>query len=91
MLSSSYNTITSKLCHTKSTYSSRLSYHHQAGLGVTEDTGSTQRFQLKIENKELFEQNIELQNSVYEVEKRRYQAGNLGEEQVELLIYDMNE
>ena len=64
----------------------------QAGK-IREDMNCSERkrFELEIENKELFERNIELQNSVYEVEKRRYQAGNLGEEQVELLIYDMNE
>jgi hypothetical protein len=38
--------------------------------------------------KEFLERNMELQNSVNEVEKRRYQARNLGEEQVELLIFD---
>jgi hypothetical protein len=49
------------------------------------------RLEFEIENKELLERNIELQNVVNEVEKRRYQARNLGEEQVELLIFDKNE
>eukprot|EP00092_Neocalanus_flemingeri_P009650 GFUD01010391.1.p1 GENE.GFUD01010391.1~~GFUD01010391.1.p1 ORF type:complete len:640 (+),score=259.80 GFUD01010391.1:68-1987(+) len=49
------------------------------------------RLDLEIENKELVERNKELQGSVSEGEKRRYQARNLGEEQVELLLFDKNE
>eukprot|EP00090_Calanus_glacialis_P014958 TRINITY_DN23836_c0_g1_i2.p1 TRINITY_DN23836_c0_g1~~TRINITY_DN23836_c0_g1_i2.p1 ORF type:complete len:647 (+),score=266.93 TRINITY_DN23836_c0_g1_i2:67-1941(+) len=64
----------------------------QAGK-IREELNSSERtrLELEIENKELLERNLELQNSVNEVEKRRYQARNLGEEQVELLIFDKNE
>jgi len=48
-------------------------------------------FELEVANKELLEQNKENQNKVNEGEKRMYQARNLGEEQVELLIFDKNE
>merc|ERR1712096_539316 len=49
------------------------------------------RLELEIENKELMERNKELQSSVSDGEKRRYQARSLGEEQVELLLFDKNE
>jgi len=49
------------------------------------------RLNLEIENKELVERNKELQSCVNEGVKRRYQARALGEEQVELLIFDKNE
>jgi len=48
-------------------------------------------FELEVEKKELLERNKELQRNVNEEERRMYQARNLGEDQVELLIFDKNE
>jgi len=48
-------------------------------------------FELEIEKKELLERNKELQKNVSEGEKRMHKARDLGEDQVELLIFDKNE
>jgi len=55
------------------------------------NTSEKHRLDLEIENKELVETNKKLQSLVSEEEKRRFQARNLGEEQVELLLFDKNE
>jgi len=48
-------------------------------------------FELEVEKNELLERNKELQRNVNEDEKRMYQARNLEEDQVELLLFDKNE
>jgi len=48
-------------------------------------------FELEIEKKELLERNKELLNNVSEGEKRIHKARDLGEDQVELLIFDKHE
>ena len=48
-------------------------------------------FELEVEKKELSERNKELLSNVSEGEKRIHKARDMGEDQVELLIYDKNE
>jgi len=48
-------------------------------------------FELEIEKKELLERNKELLNNVSEGKKRMHKARDLGEDQVELLIFDKQE
>jgi len=49
------------------------------------------KFDLEVANKELSELNKELKHKVESNERRRYEARNLGEDQVEILLFDKNE
>ena len=49
------------------------------------------KFDLEVANEELSELNKELKHKVESNERRRYEARNLGEEQVEILLFDKNE